>query len=234
MAFRINTQSDYQLQPTTSIWIRLVRISMVVVIGLVLTCASGCEQRRYQPSKYRPAANTLPKPSLVSTVNVNRTAGDTLVMRGSLPYRGSLAVRGSLPYRAGSLPIRGVTTLASRGTLPGRITVTGPKIIWDTSPKEEMPQRRPTTPIWYDSGPSGTLPARGTLPGRVGAQSLPLRPTSRLAPTTLPLRENRGIVPDHLLPQSPLRGGRLNTTLPDRFRRPTIPRGSLPARRPLR
>ena len=234
MAFRIDTQSNYPLPSTSSSWITPIRMSVVVVIGLVLICATGCEQRRYQPSKYRPAANTLPQPSPVSTVNVNRTAGDTLVMRGSLPYRGSLAVRGSLPYRAGSLPIRGVTTLASRGTLPGRISIASPKIIWDTSPKEDMPQRRPTTPIWNDIGQAGTLPARGTLPGRLGSQTLPLRPTGRLAPITLPLRGNPAMVPDHLLPQSPLRGGRLNTTLPDRFRRPTIPRGTLPARRPLR
>ena len=198
-----------------------------ICVCLVLALLSGCEQRRYQPSTYRPSSNTLPQPAQSLERPVAPAQGTLVLRNNTLPLRGTLPNRGSLPMRAGS-------TLPGWSSLPVRERAFHPDRIWDTGPKEDMPRRTPVTPIWSTGRPAATLPVRGTMPIRSDVQTLPRRINQRLVPTTLPLRPDRGMVPDHLLPRSPLRQPRGDSTIPERFRRTIIPRGTLPQRRPLR
>jgi hypothetical protein len=138
----------------------------------VMVIAVGCNQRRYKPSKWRPAARN----STLPAVGVAQAGGSTLPTRefSTLPNRNW----STLPTRNWStLPTRNWSTLPGRGqrgagpggnwsTLPNR----GPG--GTTLPGREYPEYRVPQRNW--STLPQTVPKRGgsTLPLRIK----PLRP----------------------------------------------------------
>lgn len=154
--------------------------------SLLIFCAlicfmSGCDQQRYKPAQWRPAARNSRAASdsgADNAVSANENWG-TLPSRGAtwgtLPAQGGTGW-GTLPGRGGwgTLPNRGGSTLPSRvwSTLPGRSGIgTLPFRGGSTLPNRGgfLPEQR-----WqkFPARPMGTLPNRGgarrgsTLPQR--------------------------------------------------------------------
>lgn len=170
------------------------------LVALAMICFSiGCEQQRYSPSTWTPAAGS--NGTLPGVGQLGPEGNRTLPGRdGTLPGRGdagTLPGRNfvSLPWRAGgqsSLPVRTGT-----GTLPGRspIVVSRPKKkqkpalpsldgkpVWDVTEKRQM-QRAPGKPGLYmgQDNPLAGLSSNAFRQGRSGS-TLPARGS------TLPMR----------------------------------------------
>jgi len=101
---------------------RSARISQLVlgVAVCLLMLATGCNQKRYKPANWRPAArdnSTLPSESERANGGIRwaNAAGNS--SNGTMPYRGTMPNRGTLPYR-GTMPYRGMQS--NQGTLPNR------------------------------------------------------------------------------------------------------------------
>jgi len=183
-------------------------------VFLVMICFSlGCEQQRYNPSKWAPASGsdgTLPG---VGQLGMNTSTG-TMPSRmgsGTMPGRG--IGEGTLPSRYGSylantssLPSRaGSDTLPGRmgtSTLPGRqqFVVTKPKKkvkpplpsledkpVWDTREKQQMPRVSGKLGLYMDENNQGLigLPSNAFQQNGSGS-TLPGRTGS-----TLPYRGSR-------------------------------------------
>ncbi|MEL7497242.1 MAG: hypothetical protein AAFN77_06495 [Planctomycetota bacterium] len=131
-----------------NIVIRFIPKIATAVLLTSIVVFTGCQQQRYEPSKWRPALET-----------------ETLPIRPIMAESGSMPLRGSLPTRTGSLPNRATQIAASS------------KLVWDTTPKEAFysprSQQQRTTPMVF----AGTLPTRGsagsTLPARLPDHLLP-------------------------------------------------------------
>jgi hypothetical protein len=137
-----------QATPSRVAGLRTMTLVMACICLLVLL--TGCNQRRYKPSKWRPnlAATSLPAGSTLP-------GGSTLPITGgmwgsTLPGRGTLPSGGWMPQR-GTLPLGSWSTLPSRGTLPLQGN-------WSTLPQNPMKR--------YLLSPSGnTLPKWSPIRG---------------------------------------------------------------------
>lgn len=156
----------------------------VLFVICIVALVSGCNQRRYKPSTWRPAVaqNTLPTNEETAST---KTRWSTLPspFDQTLPYRGG----STLPNRGGmwTLPNRGGSTLPNRGgmwTLPNRGGSTLPNRGWSTLPRRGglvLPDRQGVTNLparypEYDQVPRtwNTLPQRSPIRG---STTLPFR-----------------------------------------------------------
>ncbi len=187
------TDKERMISCDTSNLKRLAAAKLLTRIGLVfaaclLVALTGCNQRRYKPAKWRPAArdnSTLPTSDEVRFAGDrwNAGPGSTMPNRGTLPSRGTLPYRGTLPNRRGA---------SFGGTLPGRF----PERSWSTMPNRNG-QRWSTLPRRSGIGiGNGTLPGRSVYPEyRTPQRNWSTLPTPRenvplrnLGSTTLPKR----------------------------------------------
>lgn len=141
---------------------------LMLCIGAV---SAGCNQQRYKPAKWRPAARktTLPESQQNKVSGNLRWTSLPTSQLGTLPFRSgsgsTLPNRGgwsgTLPMRWSTLPNRGMSTLPNRGmsTLPQRFV---PQ--WSTLPNRGRMTTLPNRPVY----PEYRLPRRNwsTLPTR--------------------------------------------------------------------
>lgn len=161
---------------------------VIALACCMLFVATGCNQRRYKPAKWRPAArdnSTLPtaderKIDGPRWVNIN--SGGTMPSRGTLPYR----AQGTLPGRgtsySGTLPQRNWSTLPNRGIQsPRRFPIQNGQR-WSTLPRR--------------GGVGGTLPSRQIYPEyqRTPQRNFSTLPTNSrwTPPGNFPLRNQSG------------------------------------------
>lgn len=158
-------------------------LKVCAIALLTLSVFSGCNQRRYKPSKWRAGVRS-------STLPDDNSSANNLTSASTLPGGRS---NSTLPGGAGwsTLPGRGWSTLPGRrwSTLPGRGWSTLPRLGWSTLPRQNwstLPGRGNWSTLPRPA--LGTLPQRGWQPLNDQWRSNNTLPTpnSRPSNSTLP------------------------------------------------